>query len=126
MYKLFSLERAQEMIPTVDERIGALQEAVSQMNAANARLAAAPAHSHEAMHARQEAAFLARDAREIAEELARMGVQIDDLEAGVALIPSRIGGEVVNLVWERGHEDITHYARLTGDDTLRPLAPSGR
>ncbi|MDZ7800344.1 MAG: DUF2203 family protein [Trueperaceae bacterium] len=125
MYKLFSLERAQQMIPVVDAHIAALQRTMSDMNDAKRRLAKTGAHDPEALNARQEAAFLTQEARETAEALARLGVQVEDLEAGVALFPSRIDGEVVNLVWERGEDAITHYARLTGDDTLRPLGPSG-
>jgi hypothetical protein len=109
----------------VDAHIATLQRTMADMNEAKRRLGAVGAHDPEALNARQEVAFLSQEARETAEALARMGVQVEDLEAGVALFPSRIGGEVVNLVWERGEDAITRYARLTGDDTLRPLGPSG-
>lgn len=121
MFKLFTLEGATKMIPVVDARLQELQAAIDDLKAAQARMDERRSDSVEAYNARQEFAFLVRSVHDARVAVQSLGVQVPDLGTGVVEFPSRVGGEVVHLVWERGDDMITHYHRLTGDDEPRPL-----
>lgn len=124
MFKLFTLEGATRMLPVVEERLAELQDALHELHEARARTDARPATDPiEAQARRQELAFLGRAVQDAHRAVAGLGVQVDDLGTGVVEFPSRLGGEVVHLVWERGRDAITHYHHLTGDRAPRPLAP---
>lgn len=121
MFKLFTLEGATRMLPVVDARLQELQDALDALRETQGRAAGARVDGVEAQALRQELAFLVRAAHDARREVQRLGVQVEDLGTGVVEFPARVGGEVVHLVWERGHDAITHYHRLTGDATPRPL-----
>ena len=122
MFKLFTLEGATRMIPVVDARLQELQAAIADLEVAQAHMDGLRPDSVEAYNARQEFAFLVRSVHDARAAVQNLGVQVPDLGTGVVEFPSRVGGEVVHLVWERGDDMITHYHRLTADDEPRPLA----
>jgi hypothetical protein len=122
VFKLFTLEGATRMLPVVEARLQELEDAVRELREAQARVAGADLDPVEAQAARQELAFLVGAAHDARREVERLGVQVPDLETGIVEFPSRVGGEIVHLVWERGDAAITHYHRLTGDAVPRPLA----
>jgi hypothetical protein len=121
VFKLFTLEGATRMLPVVDARLQELQDAIRDLHDAQEHATGRRVDGVEAQAIRQELAFLVRAAHDARREVERLGVQVEDLGTGVVEFPARVGGEVVHLVWERGHDAITHYHRLTGDATPRPL-----
>ena len=126
MFKLFTLEGATRMIPVVDARLQELQEAIAELKRTQTEARGLRSGSIDALNTRQELAFLLRRVHDARVEVQRLGVQVPDIATGVVEFPSRVGGEVVHLVWERGHRGITHYHRLTGDEeSLRLDAPIG-
>lgn len=121
MFKLFTLEGAHRMIPVVDARLHELQAAIADLQEAQSKLDDLSIGTVEMLNARQELAFLVRAVHDARKEVERLGVQVPDIGRGVVEFPSRVGGEVVHLVWEPGRDVITHYHRLTGDEDERPL-----
>ncbi|MDR9392188.1 MAG: DUF2203 family protein [Trueperaceae bacterium] len=121
MFKLFTVETANDLLDAVDERLTALETAVRELRDAHARARDARRDAAEALALRQEIGFLAGAAHDARRDLERLGVQVPDLEAGVVEFPARVGGEIVHLVWERGEHAVTRYHRLTGDATTYPL-----
>jgi hypothetical protein len=123
VFKLFTLEGATRMLPLVEDRLQEFEDALRELHEAQQRHAQAEPSPVEAQAARQELAFLVRATHDARREVERLGVHVPDLETGVVEFPSRMGGEVVHLVWDRGEDAITRYHRLTGDDSPRPLDP---
>jgi len=121
MFKLFTLAGANEMLTTVDARLQTLQDARAALAAARDAYRDVKPGTAEAYAANQDLAFLARSVQDARRDVAHLGVQVPDLDAGIVEFPSRIGGEVVHLVWQRGEDAIHAYHRLTGDLTPRPL-----
>lgn len=121
MFKLFTLEGATKMIPIVDARLQDLQSAIADLQHARSAARGHGGDPVETLNARQELAFLFRAVHDARREVERLGVQVPDVQTGVVEFPSRLGGEVVHLVWEPGHDAITHFHRLTGSDEVRPL-----
>lgn len=122
MFKLFTLEGATRMLPTVDARLAELQRALSDLEEVQAQVGAARPNTVQALSARQELAFVLNAAHDARRDVERLGVQVPDLSTGVVEFPSRVDGEVVHLVWQRGQDAITAYHRLTGDEATRPLS----
>lgn len=125
MVKLFTVERANDLIPDVDQHVSALQRNVEDLKAVQARRARARPGSIDARNAGQELTFLASAIHDAQRELARLGVEVRDVERGVVAFPGRLGGEVVDLVWRQGHDAVTHYQRHTGDGRATPLPARG-
>jgi len=122
VFKLFTLEGATRMLPTVDARLAELQRALSDLEEVQAQVGAARPNTVQALSARQELAFVLNAAHDARRDVERLGVQVPDLSTGVVEFPSRVDGEVVHLVWQRGQDAITAYHRLTGDEATRPLS----
>jgi hypothetical protein len=120
MYRLFTLEEATEMIPTVDGLLSSMQEAARELSRLREGLTNAPAFSVAARNLTQESAFLLAQMRSDKAELDRLGVHLKDVESGLVDFPSQLGAEVICLSWEKGQREITHYHRL-GDSATRPL-----
>jgi hypothetical protein len=120
MYRLFTLEEATHMIPTVEGFIGEMQEAARDLALLRGELADITPFSVAARNKAQEIAFLVEQLHASKADLDRLGVHLKDVEAGLVDFPSRIGAEVVCLSWEKGQREITHYHRL-GEDAERPL-----
>ena len=123
MYKLFSVEEANNLIPVVDELLGDMQGAIKDTYRLRDDLKGLGAHSVAARNKAQEIAFLLRSVHETKAELDRLGVFLTDVDTGVVDFPSQVGAEVVYLSWEKGQDAITHYHRLNEGSKL-PLERS--
>ena len=122
MFKLFSLQEANSMIPVVGELLEGMQDAIGDTLRLRDEIAAVGSQSIEARNKAQEIAFLVRQVHEQKAQLDRMGVFLQDVDAGVLDFPSQLGAEVVCLTWEKGQDAITHYHRL--NDTAQQPLPS--
>ena len=123
MYKLFSVEEANNLIPVVDELLGDMQGAIKDTYRLRDDLKGLGGHSVAARNKAQEIAFLLRSVHETKAELDRLGVFLTDVDTGVVDFPSQVGAEVVYLSWEKGQDAITHYHRLNEGSKL-PLERS--
>ncbi|MEM7738017.1 MAG: DUF2203 domain-containing protein [Deinococcota bacterium] len=112
MFKLFSINDANTLIPTVDATLQDMQAAARDLAKLQATLADTPAASVKARNLATEMSFLAGSLQEQHQHLARMGVFISDLERGLVLFPSQLGAEVIHLSWQQGEPAITHYHGL--------------
>lgn len=121
MFKLFTVDQANRMIPSVDRHVSDLQSDLQDLHDARSRASHASSGSVDAYNASQEIAFLVGAVNGSQRELMRLGVEVRDLENGVVAFPSRLGSEVVHLVWRQGQDAVTHYHRLTGDAQPHPL-----
>ena len=118
MYKLFSVEEANNLIPVVDELLGDMQGAIKDTYRLRDDLKGLGGHSVAARNKAQEIAFLLRSVHETKAELDRLGVFLTDVDTGVVDFPSQVGAEVVYLSWEKGQDAITHYHRLNEGSKL--------
>ncbi|MEX2535667.1 MAG: DUF2203 domain-containing protein [Trueperaceae bacterium] len=128
MYRLFTLEEATGMIPTVDRLLGDMQEAKSELAHLREELTKLNPYSVAARNAAQEVAFLLGQLQSDKADLDRLGVHLKDVESGVVDFPSQLGAEVICLSWEKGQDAITHYHRL-GENSPKllphPIGGSG-
>lgn len=120
MYRLFTIEEATDMIPTVDRLLGEMQNAAFELAILKERLSELNPHTVEARNSAQEVAFLVAQLQADKAELDRMGVHLKDVESGVVDFPSQLGAEVVCLSWEKGQSTITHYHRF-GEESAKLL-----
>lgn len=120
MYRLFTLEEATDMIPTVDGLLGELQDAAQELERLRDGLTRIRPDSVDARNAGQEIAFLLGQFQSDKAQLDRIGVHLKDVESGLVDFPSRLGAEVICLSWEKGQSAITHYHRL-GENAAKPL-----
>jgi hypothetical protein len=120
MYRLFTLEEATDMIPTVDRLLGEMQEAARELGRLRELIPRLPTHSVDARNAVQETAFLLSQLQTEKAALDRLGVHLKDVESGLVDFPSQLGAEVICLSWEKGQNAITHYHRL-GETSEKPL-----
>lgn len=120
MFKLFSLQEANSMIPVAGELLGGMQSAIADTLRLKDEIAALGDDSIGARNKTQEIAFLVRQVHEQKAELDRLGVFLQDIDAGILDFPSQLGAEVVCLTWEKGQSAITHYHRLN-DTAQQPL-----
>ena len=123
MYKLFTLQEANHMIPTVDRHLRAIQTAAADVSDLRMQLERLHRHNLESRNLAEEIAFLTRLIEDAKAELDRLGVQVRDLQAGIVDFPSQLGAEIVCLSWKQGTREITHYHRLNDSDA-KPLAQS--
>lgn len=121
MFKLFSMEEANKLIPTVETLVNDMQDSVEAIQRLRAELGGYIKHTVEAQNKVQELHFLANTVEQTKLELDRMGVFVQDMDAGLVDFPSQVGGEVVCLSWEKGENAIQHYHRLN-EGTRIPLA----
>ena len=120
MFKLFSLNEANQLIPTVDTLLSDMQTAIAEALRLRQEFTDLKPNSLEARNVIQELQFLGRMVNENKAELDKLGVFIQDVEAGKIDFPSQFGGEVVYLTWQKGTDAITHYHRLN-EGTALPL-----
>ena len=123
MLRLFTVQEATALIPTVEAHLVELQRAAADMIELRRNLGGLSSHSLEARNAIQEIQYLLGVVHGSKAELDRLGVHLKDVESGVVDFPSRLGAEVVHLTWEQGQDAITHYHRLGGDTRQQPLPP---
>jgi len=127
MIKLFTLERATQLLPVVESHLGTLQTSMDDTTRLRAARAAARPGSVTARNLVQEMTFVVAAAHDAKAELDRLGVVVTDLESGQVAFPAQLGGEMVSLTWRRGQDAITHYRRLAGDgDMTAPEQPLER
>ncbi len=112
MFKLFSIEEANNLIPQVDSLLGDMQTAVSDILRLRQEIANEKELSIASRNKAQEIAFLVREVQQNKLELDKLGVFIKDVDSGLVDFPSQVGAEVVYLTWEKGQDAITHYHRL--------------
>jgi hypothetical protein len=124
MFKLFSLQEANQLIPTVDTLLSDLQNAIADALRLRQEFTELKPNSLEARNLVQEMQFLGRVVNENKAQLDKLGVFIQDVETGKIDFPSQLGAEVVYLTWEKGKDAITHYHRLN-EGTALPI-PSER
>ncbi len=122
MFKLFSIEEANKLIPQVDSLLGDMQTAVSDILRLRQEIAEEKELSIASRNKAQEIAFLVREVQQNKLELDKLGVFIKDVDSGLVDFPSQVGAEVVYLTWEKGQNAITHYHRLNEGKQLS-LAP---
>jgi hypothetical protein len=125
MFKLFSLQEANKLIPTVDTLLSEMQNAIVDALRIRQEFATVKANTLEARNMIQEMQFLGRVVNESKAELDKLGVFIQDVETGKIDFPSQLGAEVVYLTWEKGKDAITHYHRLN-EGTSLPLPKNQR
>ncbi len=121
MYRLFTLHQATRLLPVVDDRLGEMQDAASELLRLRRNAQGRPATSVEAHNTSQEMSFLLATIHGNKAELDRLGVSVRNVETGEVEFASQLGGEVVCLTWARGQDAITHYHALSGDTAVRPL-----
>lgn len=121
MYRLFSIDEATSLLPVVAEHLDAIQKAVSDVIRLRDEIQASSGPSLQGYNLTQEIGFLLNVVHGNKADLDRLGVHLKDVESGSVDFPSKLGAEVVCLTWEKGQDAITHYHRLTGDTSVRPL-----
>ena len=126
MYKLFTVQEANKLIPVVDQKLRELQGAVQDILALREALGPMNALSLEAQQTAEEIKFLLGVVQQEKLELDNMGVHLQDVETGLVDFPSRLGAEVIYLCWEQGEDAITHYHRLNQEVKARQPLPSER
>ncbi len=120
MFKLFSLEEANRLIPTVDTIIGEMQADIRDTLRLRQELSQLPPHRIAAYNKMHELQFLLKTIHDSKLQLDRLGVFIQDVDTGLIDFPSQLGAEVVYLSWEKGQERIQHYHRLN-EGTRLPI-----
>lgn len=120
MLKLFSLEEANRLIPTLEGVLEELQRGIKDSLALRQKLSQLSPISLEARNIMQELQFLFYQINDAKRRLDQMGIFLKDLEQGLIDIPSQLGAEVVYLTYEKGKEAFTHYHRLN-EGTALPL-----
>ena len=123
MYKLFTLEEATELLPTVDHTLRDMQSAVKDALELRDTFARTPQGTVKARNLAEEINFLLRGLQESKGELDRLGVHLKDMETGLVDFPSQLGAEVVYLCWEQGQDAITHFHRLNEAESARQPLP---
>ena len=126
MYKLFTVQEANKLIPVVDQKLRELQGAVQDILALREALQPMNGLSLEAQQTAEEIKFLLGVVQQEKLELDNMGVHLQDVETGLVDFPSRLGAEVIYLCWEQGEDAITHYHRLNQEVKARQPLPSER
>ena len=124
MYKLFTRQEANKLIPVVDQRLREMQEAIRGILALRERLQMMNPLSLEAHGTAEEIKFLLGVVQQDKGVLDGMGVHLQDVETGLVDFPSRLGAEVVYLCWEQGEDAVTHYHRLNQEVKARQPLPS--
>jgi hypothetical protein len=118
MFKLFSLQEANKLIPTVDTLLSDMQNAINDALSLRQEFTELKANSLEARNLVQEMQFLGRVVNENKAQLDKLGVFIQDIDTGKIDFPSQLGAEVVYLTWEKGKDAITHYHRLSEGNSI--------
>jgi len=106
--KLFTVEEANALLPTVRGIVGRIQRTYARVSAAQeqARLAAAgAAHGGGGMEGGGDYVLSLSDLAEAAGELEELGVQMKDYTRGLIDFPAMREGRVVLLCWQMGEGD---------------------
>jgi hypothetical protein len=106
--KLFTVEEANALLPTVRGIVGRIQRAYARVSAAQeqARLAAAAAaHGGGGMEGGGAYVLSLSKLAEASGQLEELGVQLKDYERGLIDFPAMREGRVVLLCWQLGEGD---------------------
>jgi hypothetical protein len=106
--KLFTVEEANALLPTVRGIVGRIQRAYARVSAAQeqARLAAAAAaHGGGGMEGGGAYVLSLSKLAEASGQLEELGVQLKDYERGLIDFPAMREGRVVLLCWQSGEGD---------------------
>ncbi len=127
--RLFTLDEAIVLLPTVRQLMTEIQMAKADMDAlttelerlmgltgGNGHLAADVASS------REEVQKAAMKLQKLIEELDGIGVELKGIDEGLVDFPSERDGRVINLCWRLGEETIAWWHELdTGFASRQPL-----
>lgn len=120
MYKLFSIEQANSLIPQVDQTLEQLKSTQAELQLIAAQLRQAEPYSIEARNLFFESAFLAQELQGLKAEIETLGVKVADPKTGALGFPGQIGAELVYLTWEPGEKSVSHFRRLASPE-LQPI-----
>ncbi len=120
MYKLFSIEQANSLIPQVDQALARLESTKADLMATAERLKVADSYSIEARNLFYESAFLAQELQDVKAEIDSLGAKVADPHTGALGFPGQIGAELVYLTWEPGETSISHFRSLA-NPRLQPI-----
>ncbi len=125
MSKTFTLNEAQTLIPVLDALLRKAREAAlrgsrleMEMQMLNQRIfLSGGMHVDVPAAARRRAEHdkAAQETKSTIEEIAEIGAEVTDLEAGTLELPCSADGRVVQLCWRIGEPEIQHW-RETDDD----------
>lgn len=125
MYKLFSIDQANSLIPQVDRKLEELKAASADLRGIAKRIKRLEPFTIEARNLYFESTFLAQQLHGLKAELTELGLQVADPETGKLGFPGQIGAELVYLTWEPGERTVSHFRRLAGgEERAIPLEPS--
>ncbi len=122
MYRLFSIEQANSLIPQVDQTLEELRTASAELRRIATEMRSLEPYSLEARNLFFESAFLAQQVHDLKRQLDELGVQVADPETGRLGFPGQIGAELVYLTWETGSDRVSHFRRLAGRAETVPLS----
>jgi hypothetical protein len=115
-YRLFTLDEALTLLPTVRQLISEIQEAKRALDLHSAEverlLGLTSGNGHlaaEVARARAEAQVAAIKLEELMTELDSLGVQLKGIEDGLVDFPSEREGRIVLLCWRQGEETIAWW-----------------
>lgn len=120
MYKLFSIEQANSLIPQVDQALAVLKSTQAELRNVAVQLKAAEPYSIEARNLYYESSFLAQELQDHKAQLDSLGVKVADPHSGAVGFPGQIGAELVYLTWEPGETTVSHFRRLASPE-LQPI-----
>ena len=129
MPRLFTLEEANALLPRVRElilNIQANKQAADEARLEHEKLDEIKAHGNGYEMKREQLlsriADKVRAIRKDLEALHKIGCQVKDLDMGLVDFPSRREGQIVNLCWLLGEDEIGYWHSLdTGFANRKPL-----
>ena len=127
--RLFTLDEARELLPTVKQLLTEIQTAKGEVDTKGAEMARmlgiTGGNGHlegDLARARDQVEYAAGDLQEHMAELADLGVELKGIDEGLCDFPSLRDGRVVYLCFRLGEEDIEFWHELdTGFSGRQPL-----
>ena len=129
MSKIFTVAEAQVLLPVLESLLRRAQamatragELEAEMQALSQRIFLAGGLHVDVVSAarrRAEREKSVQGAKDTLGEIDAIGVQVQDLEAGLLDFPCQLGGETVLLCWKMGEPAITHWHGLEEDYSAR-------
>lgn len=127
--RLFTLEEARELLPTVRQVLSEIQASKHEVDTKGAEmarlLATTGGNGHlegDLARARDQVEYAAGDLQEHIAELEDLGVELKGIDEGLCDFPSLRDGRVVYLCFRLGEDDIEYWHELdTGFAGRQPL-----
>jgi hypothetical protein len=127
--RLFTLDEALVLLPTVRQLMTEIQDAKAEMDAQTAELerlmGLTGGNGHLAADiasTREQVQVTATKLQRLIEELDSIGVELKGIDEGLVDFPSERDGRVINLCWRMGEETIAWWHELdTGFAGRQPL-----